>query len=121
MDEYDYYGTDLNLFPFPNISNNWVAVILAFVVALYGLTMARVGLPSYIRNLFSNTIFRILFLSLLLMHNFQRTPHVAIAIALIFVLTLDYLNKQEASESFTIIKKVKKANKLNKARVIQKH
>lgn len=93
----------MQLFPFSNIDNDYIAIGLAFLVALYGLSMGRVELPSYIRNLFSNTLFRIAFLSLLLIHNFQKAPHVAVAVALIFVLTLDYLNKAEAYENFSMI------------------
>jgi hypothetical protein len=90
----------MQLFPFADIDNDYFAVGLAFLVALYGLSMGRIGIPSYIRNLFSNTIFRIVFLSLLLIHNFHRTPHVAFAVAIIFVLTLDYLSRTEARENF---------------------
>ena len=90
-------------FIFGDIDNDYVAIGLAFLVALYGLSMGRIRLPGYLRNLFSNTLFRIVFLSMLLIFNFRHTPHIAVAVALIFVLTLEYLNKEEAQENFVYL------------------
>lgn len=88
-----------------NYENNpYVIAIISIVVIVYGLMLAKVGLPDYIRNLFNNTIFRVAFLSLLLIHNFNNSPHVAIAVALVFVLTLDYLSQQEMMENFDYVK-----------------
>ena len=83
------------------LQNDYVAVILAIFVIAYGFALSRVQLPGYIRNLFNNDIFRVVFLSLLLIHNFNRTPHVAVAIALIFVITLHYLHEQEIKETIS--------------------
>lgn len=80
---------------------------IAVFVALYGLTLGRVQLPEYIRNLFNNGIFRVVFLSLLLVFNFNKQPHVAVAVALVFVLTLHYMNKQEEEENFAYLESFK--------------
>lgn len=93
--------------PFTDFENNpYVVAITSIIVVVYGLMLAKVGLPDYIRNLFNNTIFRVAFLSLLLIHNFNNAPHVAIIVALIFVLTLDYLSQQEMKENFEYIKAI---------------
>jgi|AntRauTorckE6833_2_1112554.scaffolds.fasta_scaffold27287_1 hypothetical protein len=82
------------------LDNEYVAFGIAFLVAIYGAGLTRMELPGYLRNLFTNNIFRVIFLSLLMIHNFDRTPHIAVAIALIFVLTLNQLSNQEAKENF---------------------
>lgn len=81
------------------LNNDLFVAVMAILLIVYGLTLARVGLPDYIRNLFANNIFRVAFLSLLLIHNFNNAPHVAIIVALVFVLTLEYLSDQELQES----------------------
>ena len=80
------------------LDNDYVAAGIALFITLYALNMGRMKLPPIIKNLFSNNIFRVLFLSLLLIFNFDKAPHVAFGIALIFVLTLDYLDKEDMEE-----------------------
>ena len=82
------------------MNNDLFVAVMAILLIAYGLTLARVGLPDAVRNLFANNIFRVAFLSLLLIHNFNNSPHVAIVVALVFVLTLEYLSEQELQETF---------------------
>jgi hypothetical protein len=82
------------------LDNENVALGVAMFVALYGLSLGRAPLPPMIRNLFNNNLFRVAFLSLLLIANFKKTPHVAVAVALIFVVTLNYLSEEEMKEEF---------------------
>ena len=56
-------------------------------------------LPGYIKNLFSNPIFNIVFLSLLLIMRFNSAPHVAILIAVIFIVTAEYIREDEVKEN----------------------
>ena len=85
------------------LDNEWIAVAIALFVALYGIALSRIELPGYIRNLFNNNIFRIVFLSLLLVQSFDKAPHVALSIALVFVLTMYYLGEQEIKENFAYL------------------
>lgn len=80
--------------------NEWVAAAASLFIVLWGLALARVPLPHYIRNLFNNTIFKIVFLSLLIVFGFNKSPQVAIVVALIFVLTLQFLREREVKENF---------------------
>jgi len=80
--------------------------VLAVIVILYA-SLIRVEMPFYIKMLFENNIFRIIFLSLLLILSFNQAPHVAITMAIIFVLTLYFLNEQEAKESFRNLERFK--------------
>lgn len=81
------------------IDNGFIAILAALFIYLYALNLGKMKLPNYIMNLFNNTIFKIVFLSLLLIYNFENSPHVALAVALVFVLTLDYLNAHQAKEN----------------------
>lgn len=82
------------------LDNEFIAVVVALFVVLYALNLGKMKLPDYIKNLFNNTLFRIVFLSLLLVYRFDNAPHVALTVALVFVLTLDYLNTEQVKENF---------------------
>lgn len=82
------------------MDNEFVAVIVALFIGLYAMNLGKMKLPSYIKNLFDNNIFKIVFLSLLLVYRFEKSPHVALAVALVFVLTIDYLYNQQVKENF---------------------
>jgi len=82
------------------LNNDYIVAIMALFITLYALDLAKMRLPSYIKNLFNNTIFRIVFLSLLLVFRFDKAPHAALTVALLFVLTLDYLSYSDVSENF---------------------
>lgn len=86
------------------INNDVVVIILAIIVASYA-SMIRIELPEYIKTLFKNNIFRIVFLSLLLIYSFNASPHIALAVALVFVLTLYFLNYEEIKENFAHLEK----------------
>lgn len=83
------------------LDNENVALGLAMFIAVYGYALARTELPKYIKDLFNNDIFKVVFLSLMLIANFNKLPHVAVTVALIFVLTLNYMNEQEIKERFS--------------------
>lgn len=85
------------------LNNEFVAVVLALFIVLYALNLGKMELPCYIRNLFNNTIFKIVFLSLLLIYPFEHSPHVALTVALVFVLTIEYLNNREIKENFAYL------------------
>nr|QBK88356.1 MAG: hypothetical protein LCMiAC01_00200 [Mimivirus LCMiAC01] len=85
------------------MDNKYVTIILTLFLFLYGYTLSRVALPNYIKNLFNNNIFRIVFLSLLLIYNFDKSPHVALAVSIVFVLTLYYIGEREMKENFAYL------------------
>jgi hypothetical protein len=59
--------------------------------------------PKYIRELFKNNIFRVMFLSLLLAHGFHKTPSVSILTSIVFVYTIHLINEAEIKENFGYI------------------
>jgi hypothetical protein len=85
------------------LDNEYVATGMALFLGLYAVAASRVELPGYLKDLFNNNIFRIAFLSLLLTQNFNKTPHVAIVVALVFVVTLHALSEQEIKENFAYL------------------
>ena len=84
------------------LNNDYVFVALSTFAALY-CSQSRVELPGFVRNLFENSIFRVVFLSLLLIYRFEKTPYVAIIVALVFVVTMQHLNNLEIKENFAYV------------------
>jgi hypothetical protein len=76
------------------INNQYVIATLTLFLALYG-SMSALSLPKWFTNLFKNDIFRVLFLSLLLIVPFESSPRIAIIIALIFVITMNSIDMEE--------------------------
>lgn len=84
------------------LNNEYVFVVVVSLLALYGAN-AKVTLPDYIRKLFQNSIFRVVFLSTLLVYNFKKSPQVAVIVSLAFLLTMHYLNQMEIEENFELV------------------
>ena len=81
--------------------NNTASIIIAILVGAYAVAISKYELPQFMKDLFKNNIFKCVFLSLLLVFTYDLSPNLAIALALIFVLTLHYMNIKEAEETFT--------------------
>jgi len=79
------------------INNDVVIILLAFIVALYASSL-RIEMPDLIKNLFQNSIFQIIFLTLLLIFAFKQSIQVAFIIALVFVLVIYFLNTLEVEK-----------------------
>jgi hypothetical protein len=76
------------------LNNEYLLVSLALFTTVYA-SMSRVTLPKFLVKLFKNDLFRVFYLSLLLMFNFNKAPHLAIIIAIIFVVTLNFISQEE--------------------------
>lgn len=97
-----------------NIANNdYVVAITGLIVVLYA-WRSQIDVPDEVRRLFKNDIFRIVFLSLLVLVSSKTAPHVALAVAIIFVLTLHFINRQEMRENFIQIERFKNSKRVNK-------
>jgi len=83
--------------------NAVVAVVVALFVLLYGLHLARHPLPPVLHNLFNNLLFRVVFLALVVYYGLRKSPTVSITVALLFVLTLHYLNEKEMFDDLNYI------------------
>lgn len=76
------------------LNNQYTVLALSVFVALYG-SNARIQLPSNIQKLFQIDVFRVAFLAMLLVFRFDKAPHVAVIVSLVFLLTMYHLNKIE--------------------------
>mgnify|MGYP003385195123 CR=1 FL=1 len=84
------------------LNNNYIFVALTTFAAIF-CSQSRVKLPGFIRNLFENSIFRVVFLSLLLVIRFDNTPHVAFIVALLFVMVMHHISNLEIKENFAYV------------------
>lgn len=81
------------------LDNPYVIGTLTMFIFIYAATI-RPDLPPYIKVLFSNPIFKILVLFLIVVRG-NKDPLFSLAIATAFVTTISYLNQQQAKETFT--------------------
>ena len=80
-------------------SNKIVSTILTTFLIVYG-SMASPNLPGFIRKMFENKIFKILILSLVV-YSSNKDPKFAIMMALIFTITLTFIDQKNFFEKFT--------------------
>lgn len=85
------------------LNNNVLITLLILFIILYGLNLGKNKLPDNIKNLFNNTIFKIIFLSLLLIYTSKNSTQIALIIAILFVLTLEYINNQDMKETLAYL------------------
>jgi len=80
------------------LDNQYIKATLTIIVLMYASSIGP-DLPSYIKVLFNNPIFRILFLFLIVMKA-ERDPLFALSLSILFVLILSALSQQQAKEAF---------------------
>ena len=66
------------------LNNEYVLIAMTLFVVLYA-SMGQMDVPTWLKALFKNDVFRVVFLSLLLIYRFDKTPHVALIVALVFM------------------------------------
>ena len=85
------------------IDNPYVLGCLTIFVFAYS-SNAQMDMPDMFTDLFRNDIFRVVFLSLLLMLRFEKTPSVSILVSLFFVFVMGKIMSEETFENFKSIK-----------------
>ena len=85
--------------------NKYVTTGITVILGLYAALLGP-NLPPFIQKLFTNTIFRICVLFLVVVSG-NKDPKIAIMIAVAFVLTLDYIYAQQAKEAFRNVEKMR--------------
>jgi len=78
------------------MDNKFVSTSITLMIGLYA-SLLGPNLPSFIKNLFNNTIFRILVLFLVLVRA-NKDPAMAIVIVIAFVLTMDFIYRKDSEE-----------------------
>ena len=87
------------------MNNKYVSTTLTVIIILY-ISLLGPTLPSTVRNLFNNSLFRMLVLFLVLLR-FEKDPGLSIVITVSFVLTMDYVNAMDAKETFASVNNLK--------------
>ena len=80
-------------------SHKYGSIVLTMFLVFYS-GLAAPKLPSFIRNLFENPIFRILILSLIV-YKGNKDPQLAIMIAVGFTITMNFISSQRFFENFS--------------------
>jgi hypothetical protein len=78
-----------------SLDNEYVIAVVTIMFIAYA-SFLRMPLPPYLMTLFSNDIFRVVFLFMLLFVSFKETPHIALIISLVFVISMHYVFKTES-------------------------
>jgi len=87
------------------LDNKYFTTAITVILGLYAALLGP-NLPPFMQKLFSNTIFRIFVLFLVVVSG-NKNPKIAIMIAVAFVLTLDYIYAQQAKEAFRNVEKMR--------------
>ncbi len=82
-------------------NNEYVLAMLVLFVILYS-GLSRPELPKWVSELFKNDVFRVVFIALIAMIPVKQAPHVAIIIAIVFVMTLHFVFQEEIHEKMAI-------------------
>jgi len=80
------------------VNNKYVSTAITIGLGLYAALLGP-NLPTFVKDLFKNTLFRILILFLVVVRG-NKDPKMAIMISVAFVLTLDYVYVRDAKETF---------------------
>jgi hypothetical protein len=88
------------------LNNDYVTAVLTILTIVYA-SMAAPNLPSWFVKLFRSNLFKILYLTLLLMIPIKQSPHVAIIVAIFFVATLNFINKNDNIKKLFVVSEYK--------------
>jgi hypothetical protein len=91
--------------------NKYISTTITLALGLYAALLGP-ELPDVVKNLFTNTIFRILILFLVVVRG-NKDPQLAIIIAIAFVLTLDYIYAKTAKETFKSLESMNNTKEYN--------
>ena len=101
------------------LDNKYVSTILTLIIVLY-CSFIGPELPNAVKNLFKNTIFKMIVLFLVIVKG-KTNPGLAIVIAVAFVITLDYIGADETVDTFASLKNQKKLTTQPKLTVQQQY
>ena len=74
--------------------DEYIVICIVLIVILYA-SIEKSSMPPFMINIFKNDIFRIIFLFSLLMINFDKSPYLAIIIAILFITIMDSIDTED--------------------------
>lgn len=95
------------------LNNEYILAALTLFIVLYS-GLFRPELPKWVTELFKNDIFKVVFIALIAMIPAKQSPHVAIIIAIVFVMTLHHIQEYETKENLTTVENFKSTSKNSK-------
>lgn len=81
------------------VNYKYVSAFITLALVMYA-TLAKPSLPSWLEKLFGNTIFRVVFLSLIAFMN-THDSKVAIITAIVFMIIINKISEKKVAEHFT--------------------
>jgi len=86
------------------LNDKYVIAFLILFVSLYS-DISKIVLPDWFLNLFKNDIFRLLFICLILLIPIKQSPHIAIIVSVLFIITLNLVFEKDTREKMIITEK----------------
>jgi len=83
------------------LNDKYISTALTIMVGLYAATLGP-NLPPFVKDLFSNSIFKIIVLFLVVVRA-NKNPMMSIVIAVAFVMTLEHIQKKDAFSAFASV------------------
>ena len=83
------------------LNDKYISTALTIMVGLYAATLGP-DLPPFVKDLFSNSIFKIIVLFLVVVRA-NKNPMMSIVIAVAFVMTLEHIQKKDAFSAFASV------------------
>ena len=92
-------------------SNKYSVSTISLFLAIYA-ALVRPTLPSYVRKLFMNPVFRLVVIAYII-YRTNENPQVAVMIALAFLVTMHLVNRQEVEGFAKIVDKISSMSQTN--------
>lgn len=99
-----------NIYTMKQILDNQYLITGLYIATILYASTSRVKLPTLVRDLFKNDLFRVLFLSLLLIIRFDQRPSVALLVVLMFMHLSYQVNQEEVNENIEAFSQFKRIN-----------
>jgi len=96
----------MNILNLDIFENQYVKAIMTILVLMYASAISP-NLSPFVKNLFSNTIFKI-FILFIIVYRAERDPIFSLSLSVLYVLIINALSQQKATEAFTNIDKLTK-------------
>ena len=91
------------------IKGSYILNFFIVFVIIYS-SVSKMQIPSFITDLFKYDYVRALFLSLLLIFNFTNAPYAAMAIVILFVISMNHIANEKKENFISYYKKEKFQN-----------
>lgn len=84
-----------------------LGIILFSIIISYTYYLQKHNIPKIIKNIFTNTIFKITFLMILFVYSFSKYPHISLFVAIIYIVTLEQIYAEDQNQNILLYKQLK--------------